>query len=82
MDSKSASCSAKNPLYHKRSKYIDIKYHWIKEKIMGGSCIVRLKPVGTEYIDADIFTKALDQILLIQYAARVIGLKELEEDKE
>ena len=32
MDSKSAICLAKNPIYHKRNKHIDIKYHWIREK--------------------------------------------------
>ena len=35
MDSKSAICLAKNPLYHKRSKHIDIKFHWIREKVLG-----------------------------------------------
>ena len=29
MDSKSAICLANNTMYHKRSKHIDIKYHWI-----------------------------------------------------
>ena len=33
MNSKSVICLAKNSLYHKRSKQIDIKYHWIREKL-------------------------------------------------
>ena len=29
MDSQSAMALAKNPTHHKRSKHIDIKYHWL-----------------------------------------------------
>ncbi len=28
MDATSAIALAKNPMHHKRSKHIDIKYHW------------------------------------------------------
>ena len=31
MDSKSAMALTKNPTHHKRSKHIDIKYHWLRE---------------------------------------------------
>ncbi len=31
MDSQSAMALAKNPTHHKRSKHIDIKYHWLRE---------------------------------------------------
>ena len=31
MDAKSAIALAKNPMHHKRSKHIDIKYHWLRE---------------------------------------------------
>ena len=49
---------------------------------MGGYPIVRLEQIGTEYMDADIFIKALENILLITHAASVVGLKESEKDKE
>ena len=49
---------------------------------MGGYPIIQFKHIGTEYIDADIFTKAFEYNLLIKYAASVVGLKESEEDKE
>jgi hypothetical protein len=29
----SAMAIAKNPLYHKRTKHIDTKFHWICEKV-------------------------------------------------
>ena len=47
MDSKSAICLAKNPLYHKRSKHIDIKFHWIREKVLGDNIVVHLEHIGT-----------------------------------
>ena len=33
VDSKSAKDLAENPVYHKRSKHIEIKYHWIREHV-------------------------------------------------
>ncbi|GKF01655.1 hypothetical protein Tco_0028578 [Tanacetum coccineum] len=43
--------------YHSRAKHIDIRYHFIKEKVENG--IVELYFVWTEYQLADIFTKPL-----------------------
>jgi hypothetical protein len=36
LDSQSAKDLAENPLFHKRSKHIDINYHWIREHINRG----------------------------------------------
>ena len=33
IDSKIAIFLANNPMYHKQSKHIDIKYHLIREKV-------------------------------------------------
>ena len=33
MDSQSAEDLAVNPLYHKRSRHIEIKYHWVREHV-------------------------------------------------
>ncbi|KAL5539459.1 hypothetical protein UlMin_045115 [Ulmus minor] len=57
VDNKSAIALAKNPVFHDRSKHIDIRYHYIRE------CIAR-KDVQVEYVKsqdqiADIFTKPL-----------------------
>ncbi|KAM2065116.1 hypothetical protein EV1_027912 [Malus domestica] len=59
VDNKSAIALAKNPVFHDRSKHIDIRYHYIRE------CIAR-KDVQVEYVKsqdqvADIFTKPLKQ---------------------
>ena len=52
-------CTATNPVYHKRSKYIvDIKYHWIREKVAMKDP-VKIKYVKSATNTADIMTKAL-----------------------
>ncbi|KAL5568196.1 hypothetical protein UlMin_024771 [Ulmus minor] len=43
VDNKSAIALAKNPVFHDRSKHIDIRYHYIRE------CITR-KDVQVEYV--------------------------------
>nr|GFA43284.1 retrovirus-related Pol polyprotein from transposon TNT 1-94 [Tanacetum cinerariifolium] len=58
-DSKASIVISCNPLPHSRTKYIDVRYHFIKEKVEKG--IVELFFVGTEYQLADLFTKALSE---------------------
>nr|GEX85698.1 hypothetical protein [Tanacetum cinerariifolium] len=48
-----------NPVQHSRTKHIDVRYHFIKEKVEMG--IIELFFVGTEYQLADLFTKALPE---------------------
>ncbi|GJU53382.1 hypothetical protein Tco_1227096 [Tanacetum coccineum] len=56
-DNKSAITLCCNNVQHSRSKHIDVRYHFIKEKVENG--LVELNFVRTEYQLADIFTKAL-----------------------
>nr|GFC08611.1 hypothetical protein [Tanacetum cinerariifolium] len=56
-DSKAAIAISCNPVQHSRTKHIDIRYHFIKEKVEKG--IVELFFVRTEYQLADMFNKAL-----------------------
>nr|GEX49780.1 copia protein [Tanacetum cinerariifolium] len=56
-DNKSAIPLSCNNVQHSRSKYIDIRYHFIKEHVENG--VIELYFVNTEYQLADIFTKAL-----------------------
>nr|GFD30201.1 retrovirus-related Pol polyprotein from transposon TNT 1-94 [Tanacetum cinerariifolium] len=58
-DSKAAIAISCNPVQHSRTKHIDVKYHFIKEKVKNG--IVELFFVRTEYQLADLFTKALPE---------------------
>nr|GEY17367.1 retrovirus-related Pol polyprotein from transposon TNT 1-94 [Tanacetum cinerariifolium] len=56
-DSKAAIAISCNPVHHSHTKHIDVRYHFIKEKVKKG--IVELFFVRTEYQLADLFTKAL-----------------------
>ncbi|XP_074347280.1 secreted RxLR effector protein 161-like [Apium graveolens] len=57
VDNKSAISLAKNPVSHSRSKYINIKYHFIREQV--NEKIVELVHGKTEENLTDIFTKPL-----------------------
>nr|GFA79202.1 hypothetical protein [Tanacetum cinerariifolium] len=58
-DSKAAIAISCNPVQHSRTKHIDVRYHFIKEKVEKG--IVELFFVRAEYQLADLFTKALPE---------------------
>nr|GFA90235.1 retrovirus-related Pol polyprotein from transposon TNT 1-94 [Tanacetum cinerariifolium] len=71
-DSKAAITISCNPVQHLRTKHIDVRYHFIKEKVEKG--IVELFFVGTEYQLADMFTKALP-VERFQYLVRRLGMR-------
>nr|GEZ43151.1 hypothetical protein [Tanacetum cinerariifolium] len=58
-DSKATIAISCNPVLHSHTKHIDVRYHFIKEKVEKG--IVELFFVGTEYQLVDLFTKALPE---------------------
>ncbi|KAJ9559888.1 LOW QUALITY PROTEIN: hypothetical protein OSB04_005048 [Centaurea solstitialis] len=58
-DSKSAIAISCNPIQHMKTKYIDIRYHFIKDHVEKGT--IELYFVNTEFQLADLFTKALDE---------------------
>ncbi|GKC39430.1 hypothetical protein Tco_1051814 [Tanacetum coccineum] len=68
-----------NNVQHSRAKHIDVRYHFIKEKVENG--IVELYFVRTEYQLADIFTKPLPRerfnFLIEKLGMRSISLKTL-----
>jgi hypothetical protein len=57
MDSQSAIALSKNPVFHDRSKHIDVRYHFIRECIGNGK--MDIEHVRTEEQLADILTKPL-----------------------
>nr|GEZ31279.1 putative RNA-directed DNA polymerase [Tanacetum cinerariifolium] len=71
-DSKAAIAISCNPVQHSRTKHIDVRYHFIKEKVKMG--IVELFFVGTEYQLADLFTKALPEERF-KYLVRRLGMR-------
>jgi hypothetical protein len=56
-DNQSCIKLSKNPVFHDRSKHIEIKYHFIRDWVQRGA--VQLQYVSTDDQVADILTKAL-----------------------
>ena len=61
-DSQSAKSLAENPVYHGRSKHILAKWHFIRQRVTKGW--IKLFDVRTEYMGADMMTKAVGPSVL------------------
>nr|GFB93952.1 hypothetical protein [Tanacetum cinerariifolium] len=70
--SQSAIAISCNPVQHSRTKHIQTRYHFIKEKVENG--ITELYFVRIEYQLADMFTKALPEDMF-KYLVRRIGMR-------
>lgn len=57
VDNQSAIKLIKNPVFHKKSKHIDVSYHFVREKYEDN--VINVKYVHTTEQLADIYTKAL-----------------------
>jgi hypothetical protein len=56
-DNTGAVAIAKNPIFHKRTKHIDSRFHWVREKVQAGRFEAEI--CRTEEQTADVLTKAL-----------------------
>ena len=59
-DNQSAQKLANNPVFHDRSKHIDISYHFLRDIVSEGT--VNLKYLPTSEMIADILTKPLQYV--------------------
>ena len=51
---------SKNPVFHDKSKHIEIKYHYIGDMVQRGA--VKLQYVATDKQIADVLTKPLARV--------------------
>jgi hypothetical protein len=75
VDNKSAIELMKNPVFHGRSKHIDIKFHYIRECVENGE--ITVKWVGTLEQKADSLTKAM-AVTKLGEMRHMLGVRELE----
>jgi hypothetical protein len=59
-DNQSCIKLSENPVFHDRSKHIEIRYHYIRDMVQKGA--VRLQYVATDEQVADVLTKPLSRM--------------------
>ena len=59
-DNQGSIALAKNPEFHKRTKHIDIRYHFVREKVESGEVILEYCP--TQDMLADMMTKPIASV--------------------
>ena len=64
-DNQGAIKLAKNPAFHKRSKHIDVKYHFIRSEVQQSAVSIRY--IASEDNLADIFTKPVSRVRLDKF---------------
>jgi hypothetical protein len=74
-DNISSILLANNPVYHARTKHIEVHYHFIREKVLAKE--IDLIHVNTEDQVADIFTKALGTYKLKKFR-KMFGVLEVD----
>ena len=74
-DNQSSIAMARNPQFHGRAKHIDIKHHFVRERVSDGS--IELKYCPTNEMVADILTKGLahQQFSFLREKAGIVAQK-------
>lgn len=79
-DNLSAIKLAENPVFHARTKHVEVHYHFIREKVLQEEIL--LQHVDTEKQNADLFTKGLSIGKLKNFCNQLGMVKRLEADVE
>ena len=72
-DNSSAIALSKNSVFHKRTKHIDTRFHYIRELVNNGEIV--LEHCRTHEQVADILTKPLDQ-KSFEFLRKCLGMTE------
>ena len=70
-DNQGAISLSKNPVHHKRTKHIDIRYHFIRSEVQSG--IVNIMYVPSASNIADMFTKPVNKVKLEKFIGLLRG---------
>ena len=71
IDNSSARMLAQNPVHHQRSKHIDIKFHWLRDKVADGAVdTVQVSTVDqradflTKHVPGAVFNAHVDELMV------------------
>ena len=78
-DNQGCIALSENPVMHRRTKHIDIRYHFIRERVESGE--VKLCYVPTEQQLADLLTKPLGRQQVIRLREIIMGQDEGESEE-
>jgi len=70
-DNNGAKALAEDIVFHKRSKHIDTRYHYVRELVENG--MIRLDHTPGTDLAADVFTKALPKATLQRHIDTLFG---------
>jgi len=70
-DNQSALYLANNPLHKERTKHINIRYHFVRERIQSHEVVV--EKVDTKFNIADLFTKPVDNTTFYRLLDKLLG---------
>ncbi|GJX55993.1 putative ribonuclease H-like domain-containing protein [Tanacetum coccineum] len=74
IDNKSAICIVKNPVFHSKTKHIEIRHHFIRDSYE--KKLIQMIKIHTDQNVADLLTKAFD-VSRFQYLIASIGMLNL-----
>ncbi|GJS24453.1 putative ribonuclease H-like domain-containing protein [Tanacetum coccineum] len=70
VDNESAICVVKNPVYHSKTKHVEIRHHFIRDSYE--KKLIEMVKIHTDYNVADLLTKAFD-VTRFQFLIASIG---------
>lgn len=78
-DNISSISLAENPVFHARTKHIEVHYRFIREKVLRGE--IDFKYINTLEQVADMFTKSLPRAKMVKFC-EALGMKEASVERE
>ncbi|GJU76292.1 hypothetical protein Tco_1273362, partial [Tanacetum coccineum] len=79
IDNESTICIVKNPVFHSKTKHIEIRHHFIRDSYEKG--LIQVIKIHTDHNVADLLTKAFD-VSRFQYLIASIGMLNLRNKME
>ncbi|GJV07583.1 hypothetical protein Tco_1345239 [Tanacetum coccineum] len=73
VDNESAICVVKNPIYHSKTKYIEIRHHFIRGSYE--KKLIEMVKIHIDYNVADLLTKAFDVTRLVMSCHKELGAR-------